>query len=238
MVARGLAVAVLLVPLVVRADRTLLPAAKAHLDVGLKAYSEGNFELAITEIEAAYQIDHDPSLLYTWAQAEKNAHRCGKAIDHYRRYLDSNPTEGQAIATRAAIATCLEALKLEACQADLHTTQPAPTVIVREVGTPWYKSPGAAALVVGAIGLGTGTGFLIGAAGSEERARGAMTRAEAVDLLDEATTRRRIGIVTLSAGGAVAIGGLAYLLTRSSPTATVSASAGGGGATIMIGGAL
>ena len=225
-----------LVPTVALADRTLAPAAKAHLDVGLKAYGAGDYKTAASEIEAAYGIDPDPSLLYTWGQAERFSSHCVKAIDHYRKYLEANPAESVAIATRGYIDLCVETLKREKCEADLHTTQPASVTVIHETGLPWYKNPATGAMIVGVVGLGVGTGFLIAAKGSEDRAHDAPFRDDFVNLLDEATTRRRIGVVTMSISGALAIGGLAYVLTSRPSMGAVTVGANNGGGSLSLSG--
>lgn len=235
---RALALLVLL-PAIAAADRQLAPAAKVHLDAGLAAYDKQDWDTAIKEIEQAYGLDHDPSLLYTWAQAERNGKRCAKAIEHYRAFLDANPPEGQAtVAARSNIELCVASLKLQACEADLHTQPAAPHErVIRESGDAWYASPGVPLLAVGVIGVGVGTGYLIAAAGSHDRADHAATRQDAIDALDEATTRRRIGIASVSLGAALAVGGIAYIVVTRPKRTTMGVTATTSGVGMVIGGA-
>jgi tetratricopeptide (TPR) repeat protein len=66
-------------------------AAKAHFDQGVVQYNLGRFPEAIAEFEKAYEVDHEPSILYNIAQAHKKQGNKEKALFFYRRYLEQAP---------------------------------------------------------------------------------------------------------------------------------------------------
>src|SRR5690349_4332587 len=60
---------------------------KAHMNRATKAHKAGKFEVALTELEAAYALEADPKLLFAMAQVEQKLDRCGAAIDNYEKFL-------------------------------------------------------------------------------------------------------------------------------------------------------
>jgi len=188
--------ALLLVQGVARAD--LAPAAKAKLDVGLVQYNAGHYEAAIVEFEEAYEIDPDPSLLFTWAQAERLADHCDAAVPRYRQFITSRPSTAAVDLANNGIALCDAASKgiTPAC--------------VAERPLPWYKNPVGGAVVAGVVGLGVGIGFLVAASGNRDSADHAPTSDVFDNYLDRATTERRVGVTFLVVGAGLVGGGLVY----------------------------
>src|SRR5437867_9257716 len=60
--------------------------ARAHVARATQAHKEARFEDALVELEAAYQLDPKPDLLYAIGQVDAKLGRCDEAIDHYRRF--------------------------------------------------------------------------------------------------------------------------------------------------------
>lgn len=196
-----------------RAD--LSAAAKARLETGLVRYNAGQFEAAIDEIEAAYEIDADPSLLFTWAQAERLAGRCDSAVPRYRRFIASRPST-------AAIELANNGIGLCAAKAARDGGPRA-----ADGRRPWYQNPVGGAVVAGVLGLGVGTGFLIAASGTRDRADRAPTSDAFERELDRATTQRRIGATFLVVGAGLVGGGIAvHLWTTRSAARTVVGTTG------------
>lgn len=187
---RAVVTLIALVPAIARAD--LKPAAKAKLDAGLSHYQAAQYESAIVELEAAYEIDPDPGLLFTWAQAERLAGKCGDAVPRYRKFIATKPSDEAIALAENGISLCEATGSGGGCQ----TERPLP----------WYKNPVGGAVVAGVVGIGVGIGFFVAASGNRDRADGAMTSGEFESHLDTATTQRRIGSV-LTVVGAGLIGG-------------------------------
>jgi tetratricopeptide (TPR) repeat protein len=188
----------------------LSPEAQRHLDAGLALYAAEDYAGASREFDAAYQLDPAPALLYAWAQAKRYGGRCDEALDLYRRYLESDLNESQTTAARDGIASCTAELRAR-------TPPPAPVEPERPARSrPWYRNRLGAALVTGGVvAAGAGVGFFFAAERSEDRAHRAMYRDEFGRLLDEATTRRRLGVAAVGVGAALAVGGvLSFVLDR------------------------
>jgi tetratricopeptide (TPR) repeat protein len=81
---------------------------------------------------------------------------------------------------------------------------------------PWYKNPVAGAIVVGVVGTAVGTGYLIASSGTHDRALDAQYSDEFSELLDRATTQRRIGGTVLALGAGLAVGAVVYHFAFSS----------------------
>jgi tetratricopeptide (TPR) repeat protein len=65
---------------------------KVKIDNGKKEFQQGNFEAAIREFKAAYDIKPSPGVLYNIAKAYEKMARYEEAIDFYTQYLDLNPS--------------------------------------------------------------------------------------------------------------------------------------------------
>jgi tetratricopeptide (TPR) repeat protein len=200
--------------------------AKQHLDAGVAAYTRGAYEDAIRELQAAYAIDPDPVLFFTWAQAERRAGRCVAALDHYERFLATGPSEE---ATRIVVDGIV------GCQND-------PAVVASRHGArglPWYRDGAAIAVTFGVAGLAVGAGYLF-AAHSASSSTATDPDQLSADL-SRATTDRRIGATTMAIGGALIAAGVVYHVVRahgsSSDHVTVSVAPSPHAALLAIGGA-
>ena len=191
-----------LAPAIAHAD--LKPAAQAKFDAGVAQYNAGHYESAITLLEDAYELDPDPGVLFTWAQAERLAGKCTTAVPRYRKFIASRPSsEAIALATNG----------IQLCEAEAKGIATAPPCTVAKP-LPWYKDPVGGAVVAGVVGLGVGVGFFVASSGNSDRADSAQTSAEFNDLLDRATTQRRIGITLTVVGAGLIGGGLAYRFVK------------------------
>ncbi len=82
------------------------PEALEHFERAQAHFEAKRFSEAAAELEAAYAIEPDAALLYGWAQAERFAGNCKKAVPLYARYLDTRPDEESARAAEASIVMC------------------------------------------------------------------------------------------------------------------------------------
>jgi tetratricopeptide (TPR) repeat protein len=104
------ALAVLASPLA-HADRQKTRRANEHRENGLAAYKAEDYAAAAAEFAAAYALVADRGLLFAWAQAERLAGNCEKAIDLYAKFLESDPGKRDRKAATLALTACADQVK-------------------------------------------------------------------------------------------------------------------------------
>jgi outer membrane receptor for ferrienterochelin and colicin len=104
--------------------------ARAHFKRGMDAISAGKFDDGITELEKAYEILPHPNVLYNIARAHAEAGNTERALDYFRRYLETNPNDREET---VAVVKNLEArLRKEQAEREM----PAPPTPVPEKPAP------------------------------------------------------------------------------------------------------
>jgi len=90
---RAALLVVLFTPLAVSAKAPPHRAAEArrHYDAGTEAYKAGDYDKAIEEFEAGYQLKPEPQQLYNLGQSCRLAHHPERARDYYQQYLEAMP---------------------------------------------------------------------------------------------------------------------------------------------------
>jgi tetratricopeptide (TPR) repeat protein len=161
----------------------------------LDAWEAGRYDEARAEIARAYELEPLRRYLYARGRIEQADGQCEVANEFYRRYLAENPPEVDAKAAERGIAECDRQL------ADAGSTPAAPP-------RPWQRDPLAIGLVAsGAAVLVVGLG-LFGRAFAEHRAA---QRTDDHDEFDRRVGKARvlspIGIVGISLGAALVVGG-------------------------------
>ena len=184
------------------------PAVNEHFHAGLDAYRSGDYATASREFETAYKMDPVPTLLFTWAQSEREAGNCDKAMPLYKKYLYSDINKKQIEATREKMKLCDG--KVAPPPPKKSDPEPTPT----ETAPRWYKDKlGGALTVAGVVGVGVGIVYFAKASGTRSDADKAMFLDDFKSGLEEATTQRRIGAVSLTLGlGLVASGIAVYVI--------------------------
>lgn len=86
--------------------RTKAQSVKAHMNRAAKAHKAKKFEVALTELEAAYAIDPQPKLLFAIAQVQAKLDRCDGAVDNYEKFLASTKNKQTQSIVKQAIAAC------------------------------------------------------------------------------------------------------------------------------------
>ena len=215
-----LAIAVLIAPALAVAD-DLPPVAQEHVDAAAVAFEAHDYAKAGTEFEAAYKLAPVPFLLFSWAQAERLAGHCPKALDLYKKYLYADISRAQIEVTRSNIKLC-----------EAQSWMPPATPPPPPPPQPWYMNVlGDSLTGAGVIGFGVGLTYLTLGSRSETRAKQAMYLDEFQAGLDEATSRRRIGGVSLVLGAALVAGGVVvYVVHGRHVTATTD------GQSVVVGG--
>jgi tetratricopeptide (TPR) repeat protein len=70
--------------------------ARAHSEAGQAAFDDENYEEAIHEFRAAYELVPEPMLLYNIAVAYERMERLDDAVEHYEEYLREEPEADNA----------------------------------------------------------------------------------------------------------------------------------------------
>jgi tetratricopeptide (TPR) repeat protein len=104
--------------------------AKKHVDKAMKAHAEGKFDVALTELRAAYKLDPQPDLLYAMGQVYSKLGRCTDAtesFEKFRKTKKNDATIGKVV--DEAIAACKPADTpfSDSHPAEGSTTEPAAT---------------------------------------------------------------------------------------------------------------
>src|SRR5687767_4468850 len=182
-------------------------AVNERFHAGLEAYHAGDYATASREFEAAFKMDPVPTLLFTWAQAEREGGNCDKAMPLYKKYLHSDINKKQIEATRE---------KMKLCDGKVSAPPPKvePTPTPTETQPRWYENKlGGALTVAGVVGVGLGIVYFAKASGTRSDAQKAMFLDDFKSGLADATTERRVGAVSLTIGlGLIASGIAVYVI--------------------------
>jgi tetratricopeptide (TPR) repeat protein len=201
--------------------------ALARYEKGLELYNDKQFEKAIVELQAAYQLDARAEYLYAYAQAERLSGDCESAIPLYEEFLKKNPPADLGNAARELVGKCNETVAA-AKPSEPAATPPPPAGSVGEpddeAPRPWWKDPiGGALLGTGVIGLGVGATFWVLSSSAESDAKAAEDYQGYEENIGKAQTRRKIAIGSLAGGGLLVAGGIfRYLMLPKSDSSTVS----------------
>jgi tetratricopeptide (TPR) repeat protein len=203
---------------------------------GAALYRARKYRLAAQQFEAAYKLFPEPNLLYNAGRCYEALGQIAKAMGSYQRFLD-HPRADAATKTKARAK--LAVLKSAAVAA---TEAKDPQGGAKPAGTkpkaPPTRTPSKAderpskALtyskwIVGALGLaaaGVGTAmYMLGKKDHDEvidaknAARGvagiiSMTRARAQELVDSGDTKKLLGVILWSVGGAALVASATFFL--------------------------
>lgn len=188
-------------------------AAREHFAAGMRAWLDEDYPTAERELQAAYDRDAAPVLLYSLGQLARLQGDCTRARRHFLAYLATDPPEAAAADTRVNLERCQGA----GIEATLEPApEPAPPVDVAAAAPapppePRAKRPDAAALsltIVGATIASAGIGVFAGSFAVRDQAN------EAADFGDFDRGVRRsdalhtAGLALMSVGAAVLVGGV------------------------------
>lgn len=203
---------VLAVPAVAAADAKAKKQAKAHIESAMKAHGDGNFDVALTELESAYKLDPDPELLYAIGQVHSKLGHCDDAKSYYARYQQTNKDPAVTGVIDQAIAGCQPTAPPPPPPVETPPPAPGPTTSGR---APWYRDYVGDALV-GAGVIATVVGVVV-----YSSARSDLDAAEAAPdlpryqaLVDDAHSKRTLSIVLVGGGVALVGAGVAHYVFR------------------------
>jgi hypothetical protein len=124
---------------------------KQHMDAGMKAHKDGKYDVALTELQAAYAIDGQPKLLFAIAQVQSKLDLCPEAVANYEKFLGTIKKDKKKTAVvKQAISACndkIVAATAVPAEPPPTTTTPPPTTVAT---TPPLPSEDALVAPVGA----------------------------------------------------------------------------------------
>lgn len=202
--------ALVALPLVAFAGPKEKKEAQKHIEAATEAHQAGKYDVALTELQAAYALDPQPDLLYAMGQVDVKLGKCDDAVTSYERFLATNPPAEPSAAAKEAIDTCKTqmARAQQAAQPEPPPQQPQPP----PPAPPQHESKAFYTDVIGTTLVGVGAASVVGgvvlysmAVSKLDDADAATTYAQHKDLVDDAHTKRNIAVV-LGGVGAVALG--------------------------------
>jgi hypothetical protein len=105
--ARLLSIAITVLALATTADaKPKKQSPKPHIDKAMKAHKAGKFDVALTELKAAYEIDPQPKLLFAIAQVYAKLDDCPNAVENYEKFLAKEKDKKKHDVVKQAIAAC------------------------------------------------------------------------------------------------------------------------------------
>jgi len=109
---RQLAALLILTAAVTTADAKPKPkdSVKVHMDNAAKAHKAGKFDVALTELQAAYAIDPQPKLLFAIAQVYAKLDNCESAIENYEKFNAETKDKQKQAVVKQAIDACQKKL--------------------------------------------------------------------------------------------------------------------------------
>jgi tetratricopeptide (TPR) repeat protein len=213
--------------------------AKKHVDKAMKAHAEGKFDVALTELRAAYKLDPEPDLLYAMGQVYSKLGRCTDATESFEKFRKAkkgDATIGKVV--DEAIAACkpadtpftdtgatTEPPKTEPPKVETQPEPPKvetpppvePTPPVAETPGPeshaWYSDVVGDALVAGGVVALVGAGVEYSGARSSVDSAGSAPTLDAYNKdLDDAHSKRNASLILGGVGAALIAGGLVHYM--------------------------
>jgi len=220
--------------------RGMKPEARVHYERGLKLYEHHQYDEAIGELRAGLAIDPQPDLLYALGQAERRRGNCERAIEYYQACLGLVKEPAAVAALRVQIERCKveagepkeEPAQLPApaapvvaappavaappivaarpaASAPASTTPPPPSPPSRPTRARWSHDALGWSLVAVGLAAGGAGGAMMGVAHArlDEAGDSYQAYADAAG----APALWTAGVVTVSVGGALVVGGVVRL---------------------------
>lgn len=224
--------ALLAFPLAANAGPKEQAEAQAHIKKATAAHQAGTFDVALTELEAAYALDPQPDLLYAIGQVHVKLNNCPVAITYYEKFLATSPGPEPSTAANEAITSCREQL---AAQPPPPEPQPQPQPEPPPPPPPESKKfdiIGTTLVGVGVVSTIVGVVMYSGAINKLDDAENAPTYQESQDLIDDAHSKRTLAVIFSVAGvAAIGVGAWHYLhfrKTEAKPAVSVTPTTTGG----------
>lgn len=175
--------------------------AKKHIDAATAAHEAEKYDVALVELQAAYEIDPQPDTMYAIGQVQVKLNNCPEAIMSYEKFLESNPGPEPAALANEKITTCREQLAAQQPPPPPPPDpQPLPPPPPPE-GKAFYADPIGDGLVVVGVGASVvGVLFYMQARSSLADADTALTYADQRTIVEDARSKRNLAVIAGSVG--------------------------------------
>jgi hypothetical protein len=185
--------------------------ARLHFDRGSKAYSDGDYALAISELELGRQLDSNPDFLYALAQAHRRSGDCSSAVALYVAFIATQPPDEEAAHARANIDRCATPTTPPPGDTEPALTMlPVPSLLRTHPSPPpepWYADPPTDILASGGIvALGVGVTYLGFGERDARAANGTSSLASLQQHAVSANRERTIATIGFVGAAAFAVG--------------------------------
>jgi tetratricopeptide (TPR) repeat protein len=202
--------------------------AQKHIAKATEAHQASKFDVALTELEAAYALDPQPDLLYAIGQVHVKLNNCPVAISYYERFLETKPGPEPSTAANEAIKTCRDQLAAQPAP----VVEPTPTPVIQPAPvapTPAPAEPrkfdaiGTTLVGLGVVSTIVGVVMYSGAISTLDDAEMAPTYQEHESMVDDAHSKRTLAVIFTAAGvTAIGVGAWHYLSFRKSESSKVA----------------
>lgn len=219
------------------AESARLREAREHFESGAKAYKLGDYERAIVEYKASYDLHPAPLLLYDLGQAYRKVGRFEQALHSYQQYMaDAPPTSAHLADAQAQVDELKKLIDEQharqsappdgVAEPERTATMAPPQVTEQRTGPTVGPSASSHRRTWYSSGIGWGLsvpGLLAAAAGAALLGHAEQLRSDAAiagslpmqnQLLADVPTYRISGAVVIAVGAAALVGGvLAFAMT-------------------------
>jgi tetratricopeptide (TPR) repeat protein len=190
--------------------------ARRLFDEGIALAERKEWETAGRAFEQSYRLARSPDALFAWAQAERLAGRCDRAMPLYQKFLTLAPRLEHAQAAEIGLRRCAEARVSPATATPGEgPAQPVAALARSETGpsdarTDWVAG---GLLALGTVGLGVGT-VSLALSIAHERSAGQMgiNYDQYLAHMDRARLERVLGAGTSILGAALVTAAMVRLL--------------------------
>ena len=109
--------------------------ASEHFERGRSAYNFGNYDVAIREYQAAFDLTGSPELMFNIAQTYRTKGDKKLALDFYKKYIELDPTGDGVVSARSHMEGIERELHAEEVAAELRRKADAEAALRRQAET-------------------------------------------------------------------------------------------------------
>jgi len=185
--------------------------AQTHIQKATAAHEAGDFNLALTELEAAYALDAQPDLLYAIGQVHVKLANCPVAITYYEKFLATNPGPEPSTAANDAIASCRTTMAAQPPVEPVPEQPPPPPPPEPKK----FDAIGTTLVGLGIVSTVVGVVMYSSAINDLDDSEQAANYDASQALVDDAQSKRNLSVVFTAVGvAAIGIGAWHYLSFR------------------------
>lgn len=182
-----------------------------HAALADRHYADGFYAAASASYASAFELEPLPEYLYGWAQSERRAGNCPRAVELYREYVTQDVSEaGREAAQKNALRCGVNLDEPVAPEPPPEPPDPDPPPTTDELPSDsWKQDAPAISLLATGGAIAIVAGVLGGSARNQRRrAERADVEADYAVHIERSTRMRTGAIVCATIGGAAIVGGI------------------------------